>query len=52
MVTGEYRGSQTVERYVDPNDSSIPDFADSANYDKTLAPYYRFRVLATKQFSP
>ena len=51
-VTGEYRGSQTIERYVDPNDPTIPDFADPAHSADTLASYYRFRVLATKQFAP
>jgi hypothetical protein len=47
-VTGEYRGSFLIERYVDPNDSSIPDFA--ADPTASLDPYYRFRVLSTKQF--
>jgi len=27
VVTAEYRGSQTIERYVDPNDKTLPDFA-------------------------
>ena len=54
-VTGEFRGSQTIERYVDPNDTNIPDFANPSNTSNsslTLAPYYRFRVISSKQFSP
>jgi hypothetical protein len=47
-ITGEYRGSFTIERYIDPNDSSIPDFA--ANPSASLESYYRFRVLSSKQF--
>ncbi len=51
-VTGEYRGSYEVERYLDINDSTIPDFADSTNYSKTIYPYYKFRILSNKQFIP
>ncbi|MDD5348726.1 MAG: Verru/Chthon cassette protein A, partial [Chthoniobacteraceae bacterium] len=49
VVVGEYRGSQTIERYVDPNDSTLPDFATDSS--KSLDDYYKFRVLYTKQFS-
>ena len=52
QVVSEYRGSASVERYVDPNDTSIPDFAQPANYSKNLAPYYRWRTLTEKQFLP
>ena len=52
VVLSESRGSETIERYVDPNDTSIPDFAQPANYGKNLAPYYRWRTLLTKQFVP
>lgn len=50
-VIGSYRGSATIERFVDPNDPQL------ANYDPTAAnssvdKYYRFRVLGTKQFLP
>jgi hypothetical protein len=27
FVTGEYRGSAIIERYLDPNDTTLPDFA-------------------------
>ncbi len=52
QVVSEYRGSATIERYVDPNDTSIPDFAQPANYTKNLAPYYRWRTVSEKQFIP
>jgi len=52
VITGEYRGSQTIERYVDPNDASIPDFTANPSTTQTLAPYYKFRVLSLKQFAP
>jgi len=51
-VTGEYRGSYEVERYLNLNDTTIPDFANSQNYSKTIYPYYKFRVLSNKQFLP
>jgi len=52
VVTGQYRGSSTIERYVDPNDTSIVDFTASANYNTALDKYYKFRVVSTKQFAP
>jgi uncharacterized protein (TIGR02600 family) len=54
-VTSEYRGSTTIERYVDPNDKRIPDFATAwtgAPNSPNLNAYYRFRVISQKQFSP
>jgi uncharacterized protein (TIGR02600 family) len=50
-VTGEYRGSTTIERFLDPNDPAIANYdplRDEAGLDK----YYRFRVVNTKRFSP
>jgi len=52
VITGEYRGSQIIERYVDPNDTTIPDFAANPSTTQTLAPYYKFRILSAKQFAP
>ena len=51
-VTGEYRGSSLIERYIDPADPSLADFADPANSNKTLDAYYKFRVVSTKRFDP
>jgi uncharacterized protein (TIGR02600 family) len=49
-VASEYRGSTLIERYIDPNNTSIPDFATAttANIDD----YYRFRVIQTRRFAP
>lgn len=52
VVLSEYRGSQTIERYVDPADTNIPDFTQSANAATALDAYYKFRVISTKQFAP
>ena len=51
-VESEYRGSTTIERYIDPNDATLPDFADSANYGKSLGTHYRWRTVLDKQFTP
>lgn len=49
QVNGEYRGSVTFERFLDPNN---PQFTDgSVNPDNvSLEPYFRFRTLSAKQF--
>jgi uncharacterized protein (TIGR02600 family) len=57
-VLGQLGGSQTIERYIDPNDT-IPDYADpsvvsSSNFPpaKPLSDFYKFRVISTRQFAP
>ncbi len=50
-VTGEYRGSTMIERYIDPMDERLGD----TSYDPdthSLEPLYRFRVLEVKRFAP
>lgn len=49
-VTGEYRGSSTIERYIDPN-ASLPDYATDAGA-APLDSFYKFRVISVKQFAP
>jgi uncharacterized protein (TIGR02600 family) len=52
-VTSEYQGSQTIERYVDPMDGKLIDFAvRTAASDPSLSDFYRFRVLTSKRFTP
>ncbi|MEO0447102.1 MAG: Verru_Chthon cassette protein A, partial [Verrucomicrobiota bacterium] len=63
-VVGEYRGSTTIERYLDPNDTSIPDYAELTSEPSgkassisplnlvALDQFYRFRVLSEKRFAP
>jgi hypothetical protein len=51
-VAGEYRGSTIVERYIDPNDPNLKDYEWNAQSGKgRLDPYYRFRIVGTKQFT-
>jgi uncharacterized protein (TIGR02600 family) len=49
-VSSEYRGSTLIERYIDPNNTSLPDFATVANAN--IDDYYRFRVIQTRKFAP
>lgn len=49
-VLGEYRGSSTVERYVDAGDANIPDFTSVP--DATMDSYYRLRIIGAKKFAP
>ncbi|MEX2580625.1 MAG: Verru_Chthon cassette protein A [Verrucomicrobiales bacterium] len=52
-VQAEYRGSSIVERYVDPNDPDIPNFAETGvDSPVTLDDFYRFRVVNPKRFAP
>lgn len=51
VVTGEFRGSYLIERYLHPADSDIPDYA-TASTPKNLNQFYRFRVINAKQFNP
>lgn len=53
-VTSEYRGSSTIERYIDPHDPRFDDkHPDYIDVDKqSLEPAYRFRVVNTKRFQP
>lgn len=52
-VTGEYRGSTLIERYIHPNDDSIPDFSTAWPGDPTdLGPSYKWRTVNNRQFAP
>ncbi|MEQ1859296.1 MAG: Verru_Chthon cassette protein A [Chthoniobacteraceae bacterium] len=46
----EFRGSTIIERYIDPADPNLPDFATTT--DAVADQAYRTRVLATKKFTP
>ncbi|MCX6853719.1 MAG: hypothetical protein NTV80_02315, partial [Verrucomicrobia bacterium] len=57
-ITGEFRGSFLIERYIDKADllsaGAAVDFAGSAD-PLSLAPldsYYRFRIIESKRFAP
>lgn len=47
-VLGEYRGSATIERFIDPNDKALLDYKEK---EQKVDQYYRYRVINTKQFS-
>jgi uncharacterized protein (TIGR02600 family) len=49
-VQAEYRGSSIVERFVDPNDERIPDFATDTS--KSLSEFYQYRVVNPRRFAP
>ncbi|PTY02242.1 hypothetical protein DB346_08990 [Verrucomicrobia bacterium LW23] len=51
-VDAEYRGSTVIERYIDPNDTRLPDYGTPANFTQSLGTYYRWRTVAEKQFVP
>lgn len=52
VVTGRYRGSALIERYIDPEDPDLPDFADPASETLSLDPFVQMRIIETKRFSP
>ena len=62
IVASEARGSTLIERYVDPNDPDIPDFATRTGGNSSRFPslndrmnidnYYRFRIVQSRKFAP
>lgn len=53
QITGEYRGSTTIERFIDPNDAEVvKEMAKLVTQQGSLDPFYRFRIVNTKRFSP
>ncbi len=48
-VVGEYRGSATIERFIDPNDEALKNYDEKK--DKVDL-YYRYRIVNTKHFAP
>jgi hypothetical protein len=51
-VLSEYRGSTTIERYLDPSDPGIPDYATAGASAEPLSDFYHFRTLSGRQFIP
>lgn len=49
VVSGEYRVSSLIERWIDPNDTRLQKVDV---FSKSLTPYYRFRVVSTSPFVP
>ena len=50
-IVGEYRGSTTLERFIDTSDSTLPDPAADSSIS-SLDTFYKWRVLETAQFAP
>ena len=55
-VVSTYRGSTTIERYVNPRDPALPDYASMAALPPSgadaLPNFYKFRILGERQFNP
>ena len=53
QVTGEYRGSAVIERFLDPTDRDIPNYKNHRieNAAESLEQYYRYRVVNVRQFA-
>lgn len=51
VVTGELRGSTTLERFLDPANTNIPDYATTPNAP-ALDTFYQWRVLSSSTFAP
>ena len=51
-ISGEWRGETLLERYNDPNNSGIPDYAKSGNAlnKENLDRFYQYRILYQKRF--
>ncbi len=54
VIVGSYRGSTTIERYIDPNNTTIPDYTANPTSSSTpsLNTFYKWRVLGNSQFAP
>jgi uncharacterized protein (TIGR02600 family) len=50
-IVGEYRGSTTLERFIDTSDTGLPDPATDAD-SPSLETFYKWRILETTQFAP
>ena len=55
-IISTYRGSTTIERYVNPRDTALPDYASITTLPPTganaLPNFYKFRILGERQFNP
>jgi uncharacterized protein (TIGR02600 family) len=51
-VRAELRGATVIERYLDPNDPSIPDFVTANPGGLALDDFYRYRIVRREPFTP
>jgi uncharacterized protein (TIGR02600 family) len=52
IIAGEYRGSTTIQRFVDLNNQTLLNTNFATAHDVTLDDFYRWRVINVKQFAP
>lgn len=52
QITADTRGSAVIERYIDPNDTGLPDMAAEPSPTKALDDYYRYRIVSRQPFIP
>ncbi|MEZ0299658.1 MAG: Verru_Chthon cassette protein A [Candidatus Methylacidiphilales bacterium] len=52
VISANYRGSETIERYIDPNAANLPDFAANPDAAPALDSFYHWRTRSYHQFSP
>ena len=51
-IISEYRGSTSLERYIDPADTAIPNYLANPSSSATLDKFYRWRITGNRQFAP
>jgi len=51
-ILGEYRGEATIERYIDPNDTEVPDYAKDGIDATSIGNFYQWRVVKKSRFAP
>ena len=51
-VAAEYRGETTIERYLDPMTTKVPDFVTTTLPTQAVDDYYQYRIVRRKQFAP
>jgi|GEM_PF-341425 len=52
VLLAEQRGSAIIERYVDPNDPTLPSLIENTSTTEAIDDHYRFRIISKKTFAP
>jgi uncharacterized protein (TIGR02600 family) len=52
LVAGDYRGSTVMERFIDPNQAGLPDYAANPDAAPAIDTFYRWRIRGHQQFAP
>lgn len=51
-IKAEQRGAMVIERFLDPNDRTVPDLATSIPPGVALDDFYRYRIVSREPFRP